>query len=152
MSISNIILCVINATNHKFSGDSWILVASVTPSDVKASTQLTLNTTLETKIISSTPLITLSTTSDNITNEVEHSEETAATDKISETTLEPTSSEEQEDSSEYIGVTGSSSEYPFESEEDETTTIEPDETTYNITSPILTQPGNKFITNSINII
>lgn len=135
-----------NATNRKISGDSWILVPSVTPSDVKASTELTQNTTLETKIISSTPLITLSATSDNITNEVELDEETAATDKIIETTFEPTSSEEQEDSSEYIGVTGSSSEYPFDSEEDEATTIdnvEPDVTNVNITSPILTQPGNK---------
>lgn len=112
---------------------------SVTPSDVKAST------TLETKIISSTPLITHSTPSDNITNEVELSEETSSTDKILETTLEPTSSEELEDSSEYIGVTGSSSEYPFESEEDESTTlenVEPDATNANLTSPILTQPGN----------
>lgn len=70
-------------------------------------------------------------------------EEEKSTDKYQETTLEPTSSEETEGSSEYIGVTGTSSEEMLGSEEeDETTTtvadIEP--INFNLTSSA--SPGN----------
>lgn len=116
---------------------------SVTPSDVK---ETTLETTTEVKTFSSTPLITLTTLSDNITNEITAGDEESSTEKIRETTLEPTSSEEMEDSSEYIGVTGSSSEYPLESEEgDEDTTtdsLEADFANANLTLSTLTPPGN----------
>lgn len=80
----------------------------------------------------------------------EEEEEMPQTEKILETTLEPTSSEEVDNSDEYIAVTGSSSEYPTESEEDEEdqTTIEPvdvaetEPTNINLTSSTITQFGN----------
>lgn len=133
-----------NVTNHKFLGESWILVQSVTPSDVKQeTTQAMLDTTTETKMISSTPLITLTTLSDNITNEITSADEETSTEKIRETTLEPSSSEEIEDSSEYIAVTGSSSEYPSESDEEEETTTESLETdTDNSNLTTLVSSGN----------
>lgn len=123
---------------------------SVTPSDVKdETTQAQLDTTTETKSISSTPLITLTTLSDNITNEITEGDEELSTEGIRETTFEPTSSEETEDSSEYIGVTGSSSEYPLESEEEEeetTTTMmdspEANSANTNLTLSTLTPSGN----------
>lgn len=143
-------LCLIIVTNHTFAGDSWILVPSVTPSEVKTSTQSALNTTLEIKVAPTQA--TLPMLPENITNEITLSGEMPATEKISETTLEPSSSEEVDDSSdELVAVTGSSSEYPTESEEEEEdqTTIEPadvaetEPTNINLTSSTITQFGNK---------
>jgi len=135
------------------------LVPSVTPSDASASTQspLDTSTTLETRIISSTPLITLTTLSDNITNEITPVEEVAeSTEKIRITTLEPDSSEEVDDSSEEIvGVTDVSSEEPTESDEDETTTEPGEAEPLNLTSSTLIQSGNNttpLITNFVNIL
>lgn len=71
-------------------------------------------------------------------------EEDLSTDKYRETTLQPTSSEELEDSSEYIGVTGTSSEDILESEEEEeaatTTVADIEPINFNLTSS--TSPGN----------
>lgn len=71
-------------------------------------------------------------------------EEELSTDKYRETTLQPTSSEELEDSSEYIGVTGTSSEDILESEEEEeaatTTVADIEPINFNLTSS--TSPGN----------
>jgi hypothetical protein len=126
-----------------FSGESWVLVPSVTPDEAKTSTP----STVEPKIESTTPSLTLSTLSENITNEVTSSEEISPTEKIRETTIEPTSSEEEEEegegeeesSAEYIGVNTST-----ESEEDETTTetSETESINVNLTSSTLTQFGN----------
>lgn len=141
----------LNVTNNKFSGDSWILVPSVTPSDTETSTQSSLDTTFDTKTVSAAPLITLSTLSDNITNEITSGEEAEveSTEKIRETTLVPTSSEEeQEDSSEYVGVTGASAEETAESDEDETTTTSAETETINFNLTSSTALGNNthFIT------
>lgn len=66
---------------------------SVTPDEFKTSTQSSVDTTLESKFVSSTPLIALSTLSDNLTIEVTSSEE-VSTDRLRETTLNPSSNEE----------------------------------------------------------
>lgn len=132
-----------NVTNHTFPGESWVLVPSVTPSEAKTSTQSSVDTTQTENKLASTPLIPLATLSDNVTSEIVL-EETFSTEKFRETTFEPMSSEEQEDSSEYIGVTGTSSEDPFESEEDGTTTdnLETETININLTSSNLTLIGN----------
>lgn len=144
-------LCLIIVTNHAFTGDSWVLVPSVTPNETKTSTQSTLDTTIESKVAPSTVFTTLPSLSENITNEnIMEEEEMPQTEKVFETTLEPTSSEEVDNSDEYIAVTGSSSEYPTESEEDEEdqTTMEPadvaetEPTNINLTSSTITQFGN----------
>lgn len=116
---------------------------SVSPSEAKTTTQSSLDTTFDTKTVPATPLITLSTLSDNITNEITLGEEEMTTDKYKETTLQPTSSEETEDSSEFIGVTGTSSEETLESEEEEeaaTTVADIEPINFNLTSS--TSPGN----------
>lgn len=124
-------------TNHTVSGESWILVPSVTPSDAKTSTESTLDTTVEVKTFSSSPV----TLSPNLTIEVTSSEETVSTEKLGDTTLEPTSGEEIDDSTEY----GTSSEYPESGEEDETTTetAETEPININLTSSTIAQWGNE---------
>lgn len=58
---------------------------------------LTTDTTLETKIIATTPSIALSILSDNLTIEVTSSEENVSTEIFRETTLNPSSNEESEE-------------------------------------------------------
>lgn len=131
------------ATNNKLSGDSWILVPSVSPSEATTTTQSSLDTTHDTKTVSVTALMTFPTLSDNITNEIVSGEEVMTTDKYQETTLEPTSSEEMDGSSEYIGVTGTSSEEILGSEEEgEASTTVADIKPININLTSSASPGN----------
>jgi hypothetical protein len=151
------IMCFVNhvttSTNNKLPGESWVLVASVTPDEAKlTTTQTPPETTLETRVASSEPLITTQTVFNNMTNEITTGEGEVSTEKLRETTPDPDSSEEEEDSSEYIGVTGSSSEEPTESDEDEATTTEPIEidspnnktSTSTSSESTLTQSGNSI--------
>jgi hypothetical protein len=126
-----------------------VLVPSVTPDEAKATTtQAPADTTPETRTASAEPLITPQTVSDDLTNEITPEGE-VSTERLRETTLDPSTSEEvvdEEDASdEYVGVTGSS-----EEEEDESTTEPPEpfspnnQTSTSSESP-LTTAGNSHI-------
>jgi hypothetical protein len=138
----------------------------VTPEEAKTSTQSSVDSTLESKVITTTigtkvvtltPPVVQSTLSENLTIEVTSSEEDASSEKFEETTVNPTSTE---DSGEQIGVgedletefpqTSSEEVEEIEEEATERTTTEYPETMepfhINLTSP---QTGNDSI-NSLN--
>jgi hypothetical protein len=166
-SSSNIINNLLLIKKVSGSAESWVLVPSVTPEEVKTSTQVSVDTTLESKVITTTlgtkvvtltPPVVHSTLSENLTIEVTSSEEDLSTEKIEETTLNQNSVEEQSEEQIKVGedpeteIPENSSEEIEESEEEATErmTTEYPETTetlnVNLTSP---QMGNDSI-NSIN--
>jgi hypothetical protein len=127
-------------------------VPSVTPSEYKASTPSSVDTTLESKITATTPLIALSTLSENLTMEVTSSEEIESTEKFRITTLNPSSDEELgeqitvgEDIDDIDDIT---TEFPETSSEE--IDSDEDETTDRITTeyPETVEPFNVNLTTS----
>jgi hypothetical protein len=81
-------------TNHDILGDAWVLVPSITPSDVKPLTPPT--TEVEMKITEMPPRLNLTQLFENITIVDEETTSSEEDEKVRETTMSAIAIEEQE--------------------------------------------------------